>query len=192
MHITPLIGRVGGGQLKESSMYKAIAGYEEMYWVDQTGSVISLRRDKTIELIPSTTERGYRSVGLTKEGKQTSFRVHRLVATHFLANPKELPKVGHIDEDRDNNHVSNLRWCTNKDNSTWFANTNPTAVNGGTAGKAIQVDGVTYPSCYQAAQFIASCNVGTNYKTISKELRRILSGHRKSLKMYTHTISFPI
>lgn len=42
--------------------------------------------------------------------------VHRLVALHFIENPENKPMVDHIDRDRMNNHVSNLRWATPSEN----------------------------------------------------------------------------
>lgn len=43
--------------------------------------------------------------------------VHRMVATIFLDNPKNLPIINHKDGNKKNNHVSNLEWCTYQENS---------------------------------------------------------------------------
>jgi len=47
---------------------------------------------------------------------QGNIRVHRLIAMAYLPNPNGLPQVNHIDGNRRNNVVSNLEWCTNKQN----------------------------------------------------------------------------
>jgi len=48
--------------------------------------------------------------------KQIKYYVHRLVAEAFIPNPEGLPEVDHIDENKENNDVSNLRWITRKGN----------------------------------------------------------------------------
>lgn len=59
---------------------------------------------------------GYIVVVLRKDKKSTSYNLHRLVAKAFLPNPKNLPMVRHLDENKTNNAVSNLAWGTAVDN----------------------------------------------------------------------------
>lgn len=62
---------------------------------------------------------GYLSVTLYNRGKKKTFFIHRLVAQAFISNHDNLPEVNHIDEDRKNNRVSNLEWCTRKYNCNY-------------------------------------------------------------------------
>ena len=63
---------------------------------------------------------GYEKVGiLKKDGKQKQVMVHRLVAEAFIPNPDNLPQVNHKDENRSNNIVNNLEWCTAKYNQNY-------------------------------------------------------------------------
>ena len=59
---------------------------------------------------------GYAFVVLSLNGKKKRFSVHRLVATMFIPNPDNLPEVDHIDRNRSNNSVENLRWVSHRDN----------------------------------------------------------------------------
>lgn len=56
-------------------------------------------------------------------GKQ-KYRVHRLVADAFIPNPDNLPVVDHIDNNKSNNVVENLRWCTQQQNSQYAKDDN--------------------------------------------------------------------
>jgi hypothetical protein len=60
---------------------------------------------------------GYHQVCLWRDGKQKTNRIARLVALHYIPNPENKPEVDHIDRNKDNNHVSNLRWATRQENS---------------------------------------------------------------------------
>lgn len=66
---------------------------------------------------------GYRHVTLYKGTKKSrkTFKVHRLVAQVFIPNPLNLPEVNHKDENKSNNDVSNLEWCTRKYNCEYSA-----------------------------------------------------------------------
>jgi hypothetical protein len=66
----------------------------------------------------TTTPLGYRAYILRKEVRGKPYRrtAHRLVALAFLPNPDNLPDVAHNDGDPGNNHVTNLRWSTHRDN----------------------------------------------------------------------------
>lgn len=66
------------------------------------------------------TSLGYARVGLTfDDGTKKHMYVHRLVAQAFLDNPQNLNEVNHKDENKLNNHYSNLEWCTRQYNNTY-------------------------------------------------------------------------
>lgn len=76
-------------------------------------------RTGEIKFLGSQHSSGYIYCSITNvDGSRDSKLVHRLVAEYFIPNPENLPVVDHIDEDKTNNKVSNLRWCTQEQNST--------------------------------------------------------------------------
>ena len=100
--------------------WRDIRGYEGRYQISSFGRVKSLKdnkgnyREKILDLKPN--KRGYIRVTLYREGKSKSFQVHRLVAIHFIPNPNNYSQVNHKDENKQNNKVDNLEWCTQKYN----------------------------------------------------------------------------
>lgn len=90
--------------------WKDIEGYEGLYQVSNTGLVKNKKREKVLALEPSNCI--YLRVHLWKNGVGKHYLVHRLVAEAFIDNPNNLPQVNHKDEDKTNNNVDNLEWCT--------------------------------------------------------------------------------
>ncbi|EHV3815215.1 HNH endonuclease [Salmonella enterica] len=67
-------------------------------------------------LTPETTKKGYQRVTLCRHGKTKRFQLHRLIALVHLPNPDNLPCVNHKDGNKQNNHVTNLEWCSYSEN----------------------------------------------------------------------------
>lgn len=61
--------------------------------------------------------KGYLTTYLSKNNKQKHYFTHRLVAEAFIPNPNNFLEVNHIDENKQNNNVNNLEWCTRKYNT---------------------------------------------------------------------------
>lgn len=82
----------------------------ERIFLERSGGVKQFRKEQLIET-NSIINSGYVSVNLTKNKIQKKYLLHRLVAEHFLPNPKNYEVVNHKDENRLNNVVFNLEWC---------------------------------------------------------------------------------
>ena len=105
--------------------WKDIKGYEGIYQISNKGRVKSLNyRHTGKEGILSLNKRnGYFFIWLYKKGeKRKPFDIHRLVAEHFILNPDNLPVVNHKDENKLNNNVENLEWCTQEYNVNYSHN----------------------------------------------------------------------
>lgn len=90
-----------------------IAGYEGLYAITDDGKVWSYKNNMFLKPFLA---RGYFKVRLCKNGANKQLLIHRLVAEAFLPNPKKLPQINHIDENKKNNCVDNLEWCDAKYN----------------------------------------------------------------------------
>ena len=99
---------------------KDIKDYEGEYAITRDGRVWSYKSNKFLK---HGLVKGYHRVCLCKEGKCKNFRVHRLVAQTFIPNPEGLPEVNHKDEDKSNNNVNNLEWCSYEYNNNYGTRT---------------------------------------------------------------------
>lgn len=94
--------------------WKEIPDYEGLYDVSDLGNVKSKYSNKILK--PSPDKYGYVRFSATKNKKQKTLRIHRLVAELFIPNPSNLPQVNHIDGDKLNCAKLNLEWSTDSNN----------------------------------------------------------------------------
>lgn len=97
--------------LEPGEILKPVVGYEGLYEVSNFGKVKCLEDDTEVDYY---VHQGSGYIRCSIKGKY--YRVHRLVAQAFIPNPDNLPEVDHIDGNKNNNKVSNLRWVSHKKN----------------------------------------------------------------------------
>lgn len=101
--------------MKDKEVWRLIPGYNHPYQVSNYGRVLGTKG----LMKPYDNGYGYLVVELRKGREGKHLRVHRLVAEAFLPNPDNLPEVNHKDENKHNNAVDNLEWCTRSYNKKY-------------------------------------------------------------------------
>ena len=110
--------------------WKPVPGYEERYSVNENGDIRSNRIEYVDSLGRKTYKKeqllswhigeiGYARVALTDGVSVKHIPVHRIVAMAFIDNPNGYKFINHKDENKLNNNVSNLEWCTSKYNANY-------------------------------------------------------------------------
>ena len=96
--------------LENKEIWKDIKGYPN-YQISNYGRVWS--KSRQIYIKPHKNNSGYLQITITAiNGKQKRKLIHRLVAIAFIDNPNDYPCVNHKDENKENNMVTNLEWCS--------------------------------------------------------------------------------
>lgn len=97
--------------------WRPVVGYGGIYSVSSVGRVKSSAHRKYYARILKQSTPRYAMVNLYRDGKMSTVSVHRLVAEAFTPNPLGHPCVDHIDRNKLNNTVSNLRWVSLETNA---------------------------------------------------------------------------
>lgn len=159
-----------------TEIFKPIKNYEKRYEVSNFGRVKNSINGKILK--PEITNNGYCRVDLYDDnGKHKHKLVHRLVLEAFVPNPTSLPQGNHKDEDKTNNHVDNLEWCTPQYNSNYGTRgqrisekQNKKVAKLDTSGNVL----ATYKSTLEAAEQ----NPGTHSQNISAVCRGLNKTHK--------------
>lgn len=154
-----------------SEIWKDIPNYQGLYQVSDYGNIRSLDHysnnhypdgnkqfHKGKILKPFENANGYLLIKLYKNGHNTTFQLHRIVANVFLPNHNKKLQVNHLDENTKNNKVTNLEWCSAKRNSNYGTRNKRISVanrNGKLSKKIKQLDKVgnlikVWPSLQEA------------------------------------------
>ena len=97
-------------------VWKDIVGFEGLYQVSSEGRI---RRNNGELKAARQTKNGYLITDLKRRGEKETHYVHRLVASAFIENVYGYPQINHKDENKANNNVENLEWCTAKYNCNY-------------------------------------------------------------------------
>lgn len=147
----------------------------DRYSVSNLGNIKSNYANKEKILSPYKNHDGYLMVDLRSPGKRKSISVHRLVAIAFIPNPNNLPEVNHKDEDKTNNRVDNLEWCTLQYNCNYGTRNVRKGINCRKPICSVDKDGnvAHYDSRIEASKI-----TGINDTNISKALSENFSNNK--------------
>lgn len=90
-----------------------VSGYPK-YLIYSDGRIYSDYRKRFLKPCPGAA--GYMKVVLCDGKKKKDFNLHRLIAEHYIPNPRRFPIVHHINHNKLDNRIENLEWCTQSHN----------------------------------------------------------------------------
>lgn len=172
-------------------IWKEIDGFDGDYMVSNLGRVKSVRRNI---ILRQSIRNGYERVTLCANNSQKDYYIHRLVAHAFIPNPNNYPIVNHKDENRTNNRVDNLEWCTRKYNASYGTRNIRTAIKQSKKVYQYDMEGnllEIFPSCISVQRklgykqgTISSCCLGKikSYKGFIFKYEKNVVKHKKISK----------
>lgn len=112
--------KVDGYEISNKGRVKSLERKIEFWTTNQTGKPFKyVRHTKEKYLTPQLDRGGYQVVTICVDCKVYYAKIHRLVSEAFIPNPNNYKNVNHIDENKTNNCVSNLEWCTTEYNNKY-------------------------------------------------------------------------
>ena len=171
--------------------WRDIEGYEGLYQVSNEGRIKSLpkswrcgcatTRVKSESFLKPLDNTKHLQVRLYKNGKHSSYQIHRLVAEAFIPNPNNYDVVHHIDHNSKNNKVENLMWIKNENHNALHAIDRANAIKNKLSKQIYQytLDGIlvnVWKNAYEAAKQLGytpsriciCCNGGLFDKRVNK------------------------
>lgn len=102
----------------DGEIWKDIPEYEGLYKISSLGRIISSYSRRILSpTISGHKGKDYYAITLVKNGIKKRFHIHKLVALSFIPNPNNFPCIDHINTDRFDNRVENLKWCSFSQNN---------------------------------------------------------------------------
>lgn len=89
--------------------FEDLKDFEGLYKINRNGDIWSCIYNKL--MTPKINESGYLTLSLVNNGSKYKRFIHRLLAIQYIPNPNNLPEIDHIDKNKTNNSLENLRWC---------------------------------------------------------------------------------
>ena len=141
------------------------------YLIFPDGKVYSNKTHKFLS--PNSDNNGYLRISFKHNKKISTYRIHRLVALHYIPNPDNLPCVDHINGNKIDNRIKNLRWVSYEDNSK-----NMTICRSNTGHQ-----GVSYVR--QKDIFVAYTNINNKqYRKYFKNLEDAVAWRKEMVEKY--------
>lgn len=191
-------------------IWKEVPGYEGFYEVSNKGIVRSLDRFVNFKnskklckgkiRAMTINSWGYYTLGLTKEGKETKFQVHQLVAMAFLNYIRGVPDsvIDHIDRNTLNNNVENLRVVSVRENNQNRDKSETSSIytgvyfnSNGLWTSGISLKGKNYNLCSRFNSqeeaykiYTKACENIHNFNGNIKDFRRLIGITPKEINMY--------
>lgn len=170
-----------------NEVWRDVVGYKGLYQVSNMGNVKSLnyrRTGKERALKPSFNTNGYLIIGLSKDGKKTTYKVHRLVAEAFIENPDNKSHICHINAIRADTRAENLCWASQKE---IYNNSTAKGRRSGRIAIKVFCDGTIYNSIAECAEHYGVKRI-TMYKWLEGTNPMPSDFEKKGLNYYHNNV----
>lgn len=170
--------------MEEKEIWKDVPGYQGLYQVSNLGRVRSL--DRLVQCMNGMRmskgcirkncigRGGYHIIVLSKDAKTKTFRIHRLVYEAFIGEIPDGYEINHIDEDKNNNALSNLNLMTPKQNANWGTRNERAGIK---HRRKVVMDGeIEFDSLTQAADYLG-CRIDSIWRCCKNPTHTIYDHH---------------